>query len=68
MSDTLADALPKEIDRVQGLIPLYEEIGPAGRFALAMMKASLKQANRAIMNGDTVGMIAAYKDLEGYKA
>lgn len=67
-SETLADALPKEIERVSALIPLYEQIGPAGNFATAMMKASIQQAQRAISNNDTVGMIAAYRDLEGYTA
>ncbi len=66
--NTLGDALPAEIDRVRSLIPEYESIGPAGGFALAMIKQDLAFAERTIYEGDTVGMIKAYEALKGYKS
>jgi len=65
---TLADALPQETARVRALIPMYREIGPAGMFGVAMMEASLRRADAAMVSGDVVQMIAALKDLEGYTA
>lgn len=71
MSDvtTLGEALPKEMARVRDeVMPAYIEIGPPGQFALAMMRASLDAAAKAMAEGDTVAMIAAYQDLKGYEA
>jgi len=65
---TLADALPQEAARVRELITIYRSIGPAGMFAIAMMEASLRRADAAMVSGDVVQMIAALKDLEGYTA
>jgi hypothetical protein len=64
--ESLADALPKEIERVQSLIPIYEEI-PTGVFAATMMRQSIKAACNAMMSGDVVGMIRSYEDLKEYK-
>lgn len=65
---TLADALPKEIDRVRGIIKEYEDplLDGAGAFAAAMMKGSIKMAEKAIMAGDVVQMLACYKDLQEF--
>jgi hypothetical protein len=41
---TLGDALPAEIARVEGLLPLYAEAGPAAGFSIAMMQHSLRAA------------------------
>jgi hypothetical protein len=71
MSDepkTLGDALPKEVARVRDLIPMYESIGPAGFFAISMMKADLDRASRAMVSGDLVEMIAVYQSLKGYSS
>lgn len=65
---TLAEELPRQQQRVRDLIPLYESIGPGGMFAVAMMKASLAEAERAAASGDVVAMLRACKDLEGYEA
>lgn len=67
-SKTLADALPEEMERVRELIPSYEAIGPAGAFALMMIKGSLKAAEVASAHGDTVAMLRALQDLQGYKS
>ena len=66
--NNLAEALPAEIDRVQNeVMPAYRDIGIAGVPALSMMRASVQAAIRASAAGDVIAMIAAYKDLKGYK-
>jgi hypothetical protein len=68
MSDTLGDALPREMARVRDqVMPSYIEIGPPGMFALAMMRADLDRAAKAMMEGDVVEMIAVYQSLKDYK-
>lgn len=63
--DTLGDALPREMARVRDeVMPAYAEIGPPGQFALAMMRASLDQAAKAMAEGDVVAMLRAYNDLK----
>jgi hypothetical protein len=64
---TLADQLPAEQKRVREMIALYEEIGPAGAFAIAMMKVALERAERAAASGDTVAILRSYEELKGFK-
>lgn len=64
---TIGDALPLEIERVQNLLPIYDQI-PMGFFAATMMRASLKRAVASLANGDVVEMIRCYEDLKGYEA
>jgi hypothetical protein len=65
---TLGDALPAEIKRVTGLIPIYVECGPAAAYAVAMMKVSLDRATRALAEGDVIEMMESLVDLQGYSA
>ena len=65
--ETLAEALPKEQQRVRELLPIYDEI-PAGIFAATMMRQSLTRADQAASSGDVVAMLAAYEDLKVYDA
>lgn len=68
MSDTLGEALPKEIARVRDqVMPAYIAIGPPGAFALAMMRQSMDAASKAMIEGDTVAMIRAYEELRGFE-
>jgi hypothetical protein len=61
--------LPKVTARVRDeLMPMYQSIGPAGGFALAMMRADLDRATKALAEGDISAMIAAYESLRSYKA
>lgn len=67
--NTLGDDLPKQMARVRDeLIPQYESIGPAGGFAIAMMRRSLDRAAVAMAEGDLPAMIAVYKELTDYKS
>lgn len=64
---SLGEALPAEMARVRDhIMPAYIEIGPPGRFALAMMRADLDRAAKAIAEGDVVTMMRAYESLKGY--
>jgi hypothetical protein len=71
MSDPLADALPREIARVRDdVMPAYLALrGTPGVMvepALALMRASLDAASRAMVDGDVVAMLRALEDLRGY--
>lgn len=66
-SINLAEALPKEQERVRELLPLYDAI-PAGIFAATMMRQSLRRAELAAASGDVVEMIRAYNDLKEYES
>lgn len=68
MSESLGEALPKEIARVRDqVMPAYVAIGPAGQFALMMMRADLDLASKAMIEGDVVAMIRVYESLKGYE-
>jgi len=65
--ETLGDALPKEMTRVRDeLMPIYLEIGPAGKFALGMMQRSLDRAAKAMIEGDLPAMIRCCQELRCY--
>lgn len=65
---SLADALPLEIARVRDhVMPAYQEIGPPGLFALALMRSALDRAARAMVEGDVVAMIATLEELRGFE-
>lgn len=63
---TLAEALPKEIERVQEIIIEYSKI-PAGALAAHVMKESVKAAIKATAEGDVVQMLVCYEDLKGFE-
>lgn len=67
--NTLGDDLPKQMARVRDeLIPQYQSIGPAGGFAIGMMRRSLDRAAVAMADGDLPAMIAAYQELKSYQS
>lgn len=69
MDDSLGEALPKEQARIRKLIKMYRdpELCGAGEFAATMMELALQKADQAIISGDIIAMIQAYKDLQEYK-
>lgn len=68
MTDTLGEALPREMSRVRDeVMPAYIDIGPPGLPALAMMRADLDRAEKALAEGDIPAMIRAYESLKDYK-
>ena len=56
-TETLADALPKEMVRVREVLGHYREIGPAGLFGASFIEADLRAADQAVMSGDIVAML-----------
>jgi hypothetical protein len=67
-TQTLGDALPKEIARVSDeVLPAYLEIGAAGQFAATMMRADLDRASKAMIEGDLPEMVLVYQALKGYR-
>ena len=65
---TLGEALPREMARVRDvLMPIYQSIGPAGGFALAMMRRDLDAAAKAMAAADLPAMIKAYQALKDYQ-
>lgn len=65
MTETLGDALPKEMARVRDhVLPHYLAIGPAGAFGAAFIRQDLDAAARAMAEGDVVAMIRSYEKLK----
>lgn len=65
-SKTLGDALLDELKRVREIVPLYEAI-PEGVFAALLMKQDIATAEKAMLEGDIIRMMAAYESLKGVK-
>lgn len=65
---TLAEALPEECARVREVLAIYKSIGPAGMFGAAMIEQDLRAADRAMVSGDVVAMLAALKTLQEIEA
>lgn len=64
---TLGDDLPKQMARVRDeVLPAYLSIGAPGRMAVAMMRADLDAAAKALAEGDVVAMLRVYQRLRGY--
>ena len=55
------------MNRVRGIMREYALAGPSGELAIMVMERSIKSAEKAIATGDTIAMMAAYKDLEEYE-
>jgi hypothetical protein len=69
MTDTLGQALPREMARVRDeVMPAYLEIGPDGALALHLIRQALDRAATALAEGDVLAMLAVYKDLQGFEA
>lgn len=69
MSDTVGDALPREMARVRDhVLPHYVELGPVGMFGAAGIRADLDAAARAMAEGDVVAMIRSLQTLRETKA
>lgn len=68
MTETLADALPKEQARVRKVLAAYQEIGPVGMFAAAFIEQDLQAADKAVMSGDVVEMLRCLQVLKGYES
>lgn len=64
MSESLAEALPKEQARVRVVLGHYRDLGPVGMLGAAFIEQDLREADQALMSGDVVRMIRAYEALK----
>lgn len=72
MSDTLAEALPREIARVtakkerwQHMLREYN-MGPGMQLSINIMQMEIETAIRASASGDVVAMMASLQSLKDY--
>lgn len=61
---TLADEYPIEQERCRDLLQMYRSIGPSGQYGVAIIEATLREADKAAISGDLVRMIAAFNDMK----
>ena len=67
MSDSLGEALPREMARVRDVvIPVYLERATC-QFSAALMRADLDLAAKSIIEGDIVAMVRIYKKLKEWR-
>lgn len=64
MTDTLGEALPREMARVRDLPYYTPEVN--GQFAAAMMRSDLDAAAKAMAEGDVVAMLRCYESLKNW--
>jgi hypothetical protein len=64
MSESLAEAMPKEMVRVRVVLGHYKEIGTVGIFGATFIEQALHEADQAVMSGDLVRMIRAFEALK----
>lgn len=70
MTDTVGDALPREMARVRDVvIPQYLSLrglpGVNVEFGLMNLRCALDRAAKVMAEGDTVGMIRSLQELRG---
>lgn len=68
-SETLAEGLPREMARVRDeVLPMYLQLRGMPNVmvepAIAMMRADLDAAAKAMISGDVVAMLRVYKSLK----
>ena len=60
----LIEGLQEEMNRCRELLIGYDEIGPIGIFAKTMITQQIKEAEKKISKGDTIGMLKSYEELK----
>lgn len=61
----LIEGIQQECNRIRGIRKSYEDIGDPGKFGLLMIDTSIKMAEKAIADGDTIEMIKCLEQLKG---
>jgi hypothetical protein len=67
MNTQLLHRLPAEQARCRELVRKYVSIGSAGAFASALIEASLRRADRAVIEGDESDISRALDELQAYE-
>jgi hypothetical protein len=63
----LIEGIQSECERVRGILPYYDEIGPVGFFGKMVLQQAIKEGEASIASGDVVRMVAALESLRGCK-
>ena len=63
----LAEAYPKEQERIRRAVQHGREIGPAGMFYVAMGEDLLRRADSAATSGDVGEMVKVYAEMREWK-
>jgi hypothetical protein len=73
MTDTLADALPREIarisakrDRWRDIMRDHPELGPFMGLSIGIMQVEIDHAVKALASGDVAEMLHAHQALKDY--
>lgn len=72
MTDTIADALPREIARVTAKKERWQaymrdhDMGPGMQLSINIMQMEIENAVKACASGDVTEMMAALESLRGY--
>lgn len=72
MTDTLADALPREIARVTAKKERWQamlkehDMGPGMQFSINIMQAEIERGVRALASGDVIEMMQSLSALKDY--
>ena len=61
---SLAEAYPKEQERMRELLEQYKEIGDPGIFAHTMLSDLLKRADKAAAEQDLVAMVQTFEEMK----
>ncbi len=61
----LIESLQNELNRCRELVVEYDAMGPVGVFAKTMITQEIKEAEKMISTGDTIGMLRLYEQLQG---
>lgn len=67
MNTQLLHRLPAEQARCRELVRKYVAIGSTGAFASALIEASLRRADRAVIDGDESDIRNALEELQAYE-
>ncbi len=68
LNTQLLHSLPAEQARCRELVRRYVAIGSAGAFASALIEASLRRADRAVIDGDEEDIRSALVELQRYES
>lgn len=64
----IIEGIQHEVVRVREIIQIYKDVpNGAGSFASVCMQANIDNAEKAVATGDTIAMIAEYKQLKEWE-
>jgi hypothetical protein len=68
MGENLIESIQGRVAKMrEEYIPAYQSIGPEGVFGVAMMRAAIQRAEKAVAAMDTVEMVSSLQELRDFK-